>query len=187
MKKNKKRSLNDRIHEADNSDINLNIAAISGGLIAAGLLILLSCFLPKKSNGQSRCDRTNYFVIEAALGGNTQHLNSSLRLGLNVPNTNLTVLAGPNAVTLPKVDPKNANQEIRLGLSGGLMYRLKVNGENSRVVHGLLVTGNSLGYAEVGYRLYGAPTPYSLATVGGGVNYSRIHGVTVSFILTGFL
>jgi len=187
MRKPKKKSLNDRIYEADNSDLNLNIEAICGGLLAAGLLMLLSIFIPKKSNGQSHCDRANRFVIEAALGGNTQHLNSSLRLGINLPNKNLTVLAGPSAITLPRADPKNVSQDVRLGLSGGLLYRLKANGENSRVVHGLLVSGNSLGYAEVGYRLYGAPTPYSLATIGGGVNYSRIHGLTISFILTGFL
>lgn len=40
MKKNKL-SLNDKIREADNSDLNLNIEAICGGLIAAGILIML--------------------------------------------------------------------------------------------------------------------------------------------------
>lgn len=52
MRKPRPRTLNDKIYEADNSDLNLNIEAICGGLIAAVLLIALSLFVPKKSNGQ---------------------------------------------------------------------------------------------------------------------------------------
>lgn len=41
----KKRTLNDRIREADESDTNLSIEVMAGGTIAAGLLILLKTFL----------------------------------------------------------------------------------------------------------------------------------------------
>lgn len=41
----KKRTLNDKIREADESNTNLNIEVMAGGIIAAGLLILLKNFL----------------------------------------------------------------------------------------------------------------------------------------------
>lgn len=41
----KKRTLNDKIREADESNVNLSLEVFCGSIIAAGLLILLKIYL----------------------------------------------------------------------------------------------------------------------------------------------
>lgn len=171
------------------------ISKIKIALLALLVVFIIWLFSAPKSFGQSNCDRDKMFVGGFSVEANKKfptvtgaYLGISGIYGKGTPLDNFTATIGvrfDDAQSGYKVTPE---QTIVVMPVLTTMYRMRMKGPDSKVIHALAVgtSMNRYKYTQVDWRIYGAHTSRSFATVGGLIGWNTVVGPTIGFIVIGF-
>lgn len=144
---------------------------------------------------QTKCDRDKMFVGGFSIEANKKfptvtsaYIGISGIYGKGTPLDNFTATIGvrfDDAQSGYKVTPE---QTIVVMPVLTAMYRMRMRGPDSKLIHALAVgtSMNRYKYTQVDWRIYGAPTSRSFATVGGLIGWNTVVGPTIGFIVIGF-
>ena len=144
--------------------------------LAIGLIWLF--FAPKKSYGQ--CQRSTPFTADFTFQTSGKYLNSSVNFGFF--NTRKLSLQAGGKIYDTRVEGKANAQVVNVTPIGTMLLKHRFNGEYSKLVHAVGFTAGN-NYQEATYRLYGAPTGNSFATLGAILSYSNTQGFTAGFAI----
>ena len=157
------------------------------------LFLLCAIQLPAQ---KSRCDRDKIFVAGFSIEANkkfptvtSMYLGVSGSYGRGTPFDNLTATIGLRFDDAQsgsyKVKPEETIVTIPVFTT---MYRMRMHGEDSKLVHALAVSTslNQHKYTQVDWRIYGAPNGSSFATLGGLLGWNTVVGPTIGFTVIGF-
>lgn len=156
-------------------------------LHTAILLLLVSI-----AHSQTHCTRSKIFVAELNTTMSLERVGAPMMsggvgmsgvYGKGTILDNMTAIAGVKSIVT--YDPGKAFSE-RLSMlpTATIMYRLRLNGEDSRTVHAFAwITGN--GYTGFDYRVYMAPTERSFAVIGGILGWNNVSGWNVGIAVLG--
>ncbi len=86
-----------------------------------------------------------------------------------------------------EVGDKAKNDVMQAIPTATVMYRIRFNGSESKLLHAFAFTGSidRTGFRQYDYRIYGAPDGRSFATVGGLVGWNNITGINIGFSVIG--
>lgn len=142
---------------------------------------------------QSKCDRNTAFTADFIFQSNPQVSSISGAVNLGVSGFNkvderynrLSFLTGLKIYNSNNQNKLNINNEdVFITPTATILLKHRFNGYDSKLVHVLgLTAGNEL--LEGSYRIYGAPTGNSFATVGVIFAYNNKQGFTLGFIVMG--
>jgi hypothetical protein len=158
--------------------------------------LLLLLLLPIGLLAQSKCDRSTAFTADFTFQTNLSatRLNGSVNLGVSGFNKigekyNRISLLGGLRIYDADLAQRTAisNSEVFVIPTATMLFKHRFNGYDSKLVHAIGFTAGGNNYLEGSYRIYGAPSGNSFATVGGLIAYSNIQGFTVGFVIMGFL
>jgi len=154
--------------------------------------ILLIVIFSSISNAQTHCTRSKVFVAEM---NTTMKLKGTgapmLSAGIGVSGIygkgtildNMTAIAGVRSI-VTREPSKPSNDRLTMLPTATIMYRLRLNGEDSRTVHSFAwITGKN--YTGFEYRPYMAPTERSFAVIGGIVGWNNVSGWNVGISVLG--
>lgn len=154
--------------------------------------ILLIVIFSSISNAQTHCTRSKVFVAEMNTTMSLQHTGAPLiSAGIGISGVygkgtildNMTAIAGVRSIVTQEPG-KPSNDHLTMLPTATIMYRLRLNGEDSRTVHAFAwITGR--GYTGFDYRAYMAPTERSFAVIGGVVGWNNMSGWNVGVAVLG--
>jgi hypothetical protein len=148
------------------------------------------------SNAQSKCDRSTAFTADFTFQSNVavSRLAGSVNIGVSGFNqvgekyNRISIMGGLRIYDADLAQrTATANAEVFVIPTATMLLKHRFNGYDSKLVHAVGITAGGNGYLETSYRIYGAPSGNSFATVGGLIAYSNIQGFTVGFVIMGFL
>jgi len=154
------------------------------------------------SSAQSHCEKDKIFVADFSIETKFVKLSvpaMSLNVGVSGVYGKGTILDNFSATVGVKAQriiteskPGKTNEALLLIPTGTAMYKFRLDGYDSEVVHGLSVTYGTSSqpgkekYYSVDYRCYEAPTGKSFATVGMIAGWNNYEGIHIGFTAVGF-
>jgi len=163
--------------------------------VILALFLIWLLFAPKSSYGQSNCDPVKMFVGGFSIEANKKFPTvTSAYLGISGIYGKGTILDNFTATIGVRFDDAQSGYKVKPEETIVVMpvlttmYRMRMKGPDSKVIHALAV-GTSMNrhkYTQVDWRIYGAPTSRSFATVGGLIGWNTVVGPTIGFVVIGF-
>lgn len=165
--------------------------ALNALIFILSVLMLLVAFT-SIANAQSHCERSKVFIAEMNTTISLERTGAPvMSVGAGVSGVygkgtlldNFSVLGGFKSV-IGKEPGKPSNDRLTLLPTATVMYKIRLNGPDSRTVHAFAwVTGRN--YTGVDYRAYMAPTERSFAVIGGIVSWNNLTGWNVGISVLG--
>lgn len=152
-------------------------------------ILLLSVSI---AHAQTHCTRSKIFVAEMNTTMSLERtgvpiisgaIGISGIYGKGTILDNMTAIAGVKSI-VSKEPGKPSNDRLTMLPTATIMYRLRLNGEDSRTVHSFAwITGHN--YTGFDYRAYMAPTERNFAVIGGIIGWNNVSGWNVGIAVLG--